>query len=76
MTTTLPENVGVQIVGETTAREAIVAACDRAFGKPEFIARPKDAEGCPCGKRPASECDGEECRQDDEMEEWLSRIPK
>lgn len=53
VTATIPANVGVQIFGEKSARDQIIAACDRAFG----------SEGCPCGKRPASECDGDECRE-------------
>lgn len=54
VTTSLPANVGVQIYGEKSTRDAIVAACDRAFG----------GEGCPCGKKPASACDGDQCREE------------
>lgn len=66
VTSTLPENVGVQICGESESREAIVAACDRAFGTPEFVAGEK--EGCPCGKKPASACDGHQCQ----VSSWLT----
>lgn len=63
VTATLPESVGVQIVGETSSRAAIVAACDRAFGPADFAPPGKESDGCPCGKRPAKECDGDDCRR-------------
>lgn len=54
VTSSLPDRVGVQIVAESGAKDAVIAACDRAFGH----------TGCQCGRRSAIECDGEECRAD------------